>query len=668
MPNLIPNPAPSPAQTPARNPAQTPAHNPANNPAQKLANNASFQAFVNCYLREVDPGVWHSAAVWQLSSGVALEQDELHVIELQLDARDEILAIGVGYRSLVGRHTLTSVHRRSRHGGPWSRSDTITAQLLLVDAVYAGHPESEQRLELIGRLIDSHQVMAAYLQRHLAGRVPSAGAPASRFITSEQAIVLGHWLHPTPKSRQGVHAWQHPHYAPELGAHFQLHFFAADRHLVQQDSILSISAEEITRRLASAGSPNDAERRAHAALKDGYCLLPLHPLQAHWLLHQGYVRELTANGRLVDLGPLGPEFTPTSSVRTLYSEAADFMVKLSIPVKLTNSLRINLHSELGDSVWVSRLLRACDVASEFPQFCFIEDPAYITLTLPGIDDSGFEVIFRSNPFGRARAADEVHSIAALVQDPFEEHGRSKLAELVHSLAAAEGLPLEQAGRRWFEAYFTSAIESAIRLYDAHGFGLEAHQQNTLLDFTPTGCPSRCYYRDIQGLGLTESAREQLVRLVPELALQPKLFEPDEVVRNGFGYYLICNQLYSVVNRFGLDQLSSEAVLLELVRARLLRLRSELRRYGAPLIDVLLEQPRIPCKANLLTRIADLDELQTENELAIYGSLENPLCTLGSHQSGPKPNQAQLKQTQLNQTQPSSRNDIEKHFQLRLGRV
>lgn len=599
--------------------------------ALQLANAASFQAFVNCYLREVDSGLWSTAADWQRASCVVLGRGEHHVVELRIDARDELIAIGVSYRSLAGRHTLTEVYRRSLYGGPWRRIDTVTALLSLVDAIYALHPDSEQRLELIARLMDSHQVMAKYLRRHLETPCP-ARAPAS-FIASEQSTLLGHWLHPTPKSRQGIHAWQHPHYVPELGARFQLHFFAAARDLVRQDSLLEVPAEELTRRLASSGPSGAGQRRAEAAVQAGYCLLPLHPLQAQWLLHQDHVRALRADARLVDLGPLGPAFTPTSSVRTLYSEDVDFMIKLSIPVKLTNSLRINLHSELGDSVWVSKLLRACGTASRFPLFRFIEDPAYITVVLPQRDgssaDTGFEVIFRSNPFGAPRAKDEVHSIAALVQEPLDGQGPSLLAQLVRRLAAAEGCPLEEASRAWFESYFTCAIESALRLYDAHGLGLEAHQQNVLLDFTPTGRPLRCYYRDIQGVGLAEGARDQLAALVPELALQPRLFEPDAIVRDNVGYYLFCNQLCAVINRLGLDGLSSEAALLELVRGRLLGLRAELRGFGAALIEVLLEQPTIPCKANLLTRAADLDELEAENELAVYRGITNPLHALAT---------------------------------------
>jgi siderophore synthetase component len=517
---------------------------------------------------------------------------------------------------------MGAIHRRRQEHTPWRRLDGISAQLLLIDAIYAQQPESEQRLELIARVVESHQVMARYVERWLAGtpRLALPGRRSNAFVESESSVVLGHWLHPTPKSRQGILDWQHDHYAPELGGRFQLHFFAAERRLVQQASLLPTTAEEMSRKLAAQGSDADGARRL-AALPDHYCVLPLHPLQAQWLLHQDYVRALMVDGRLLDLGRLGPEFTPTSSVRTLYSESADCMIKLSIPVKITNALRINLQSELGDSVWISQLLRSCGSSEDFPQLHVIEDPAYITLVLPDREETGFEAIFRSNPF---KAADSVHSIAALVQDPLSADHPSNLEQLVHRLADSEQLHLEEASRRWFDAYWACAMEVPIRIYDQHGIALEAHQQNALLGFDASGSPRCCYYRDIQGVGLSECHRDELLARVPELAQQTKVFEPDEIVRHGFGYYLFLNQLYAVINRFALDGLLDEATLLGVVRRKLLDLRPQLRKLGVEFIDMQLNSSTIPCKGNLLTRVADMDELQAENELAVYRSVDNPL--------------------------------------------
>jgi siderophore synthetase component len=586
--------------------------------ARKVAANASFQAFVNCYLREVDPGTWHRADSWQASTGVRPSQDASYVVEVALPSQRLTLAVEIRFRSLVGRHAVGALHRRiDAHA--WEPVDGVSAQLLLVQALYAAHPQSEQHLQLLARVIESNQVMACYVEHALAQ--PTPDATRRGFLASERAVELGHWLHPTPKSRLGMLDWHHAHYAPELGGEFQLHYFAAARALVQQDSLLELSAEALSRRLALQAADDETARRI-GALEDAYCILPLHPLQAHWLLHQDYVRRLLAERRLIDLGRLGPSFTPTSSVRTLYAEQADLMVKVSIPVKITNSLRINLQSELGDSVWVSQLLRRCGVGEAFPLLQALEDPAYISLALPEREESGFEVIFRANPFqsGHEHA---VHSVAALVQDPLREGARSCLEQLVRRVADAHELELGQASLRWFDAYWECAIEAPIRIYDRHGIALEAHQQNVLLELSTAGMPCRSYYRDIQGIGLSVCFREELLALVPELAQQTKVFEPDEIVRDGLGYYLVFNQLIAVINRFALDGLLDEASLLAVVRRKLHELKPSLRELGQAFVDGLLEARTIPCKGNLLTRVADMDELQAENELAVYTQVDNP---------------------------------------------
>lgn len=595
--------------------------------ASAAASNASFQAFANCYLREVDAGRWLTAASWQRDQGVSLGEGETHVIEIDL-SDGKVLAIGVAYRSLVGRHTLTCICERHPQS-EWRRIDPLSAQLSIVDSLYAKMPQNPQRLELVCRLIESHQVMTYYLE-HWQTRAcceGSARTSVESFIGSEQSVVLGHWLHPTPKSRQGIYGWQHDHYAPECGGKFQLHFFAAERKLVEQCSLLDATAEEIGRRMARLGPVSARQQRLLAELGEEYCLIPIHPLQAQWLLHQDYVLELVARERLIDVGRLGPSFTPTSSVRTLYCETLDFMVKVSLPVKITNSLRINLKSELGDSVWISQLLRRCDVSGRFPGLSPIEDPAYITVALPDREETGFEVIYRSNPFRRTegRTTARVQSVAALVQDALPGQTSSQLAEIVGTIAQREGVTASEAGRRWFEAYLRCSIEPTLALYDELGVSLEAHQQNVLLGFNEAGYPKQCYYRDIQGLALAEGAREQLLAIVPELEQQAKVFEANEIVRNGFGYYVFFNQLYSVINRLAIDGFATELELLELVRSRLIELRRTMDRFGAAFIDTMLSQRQVPCKANLLTRVVDMDELRSENELAVYSLLDNPLC-------------------------------------------
>ncbi|TIM54337.1 MAG: rhizobactin siderophore biosynthesis protein rhbC, partial [Mesorhizobium sp.] len=112
-----------------------------------------------------------------------------------------------------------------------------------------------------------------------------------------------------------------------------------------------------------------------------------------------------------------------------------------------------------------------------------------------------------------------------------------------------------------------------------GVALEAHQQNSLLDLSQQGLPSRYLYRDSQGFYLSNSFRARWYGLVPEVVQIRSLFFDDREIRERLSYYLIVNQIFSVIARAGHDGLASEAELLAMLRARLKKLGQELTGAG-----------------------------------------------------------------------------------------
>lgn len=595
-----------------------------NQSARQTAERVSFQTFLNCFLREIEPGVWHPRQRWEQQTGLQFAADETEVLELQLDGINITLAIGANYHSRVGRHRFTQVFQQQANPFLWQPIDSLSAIMLLINAIYSSANNKQlksPRLELMARTIESHQVMAQYLEARLGD--PRLHAPG--FLASEQSLLSGHWFHPTPKSRQGILTWQHARYSPELCAQFQLHGFAVDRSLVRQGSILPQNAESIIEKMMAS---DPASQKKLGALAQDKVLLPLHPLQAQWLLHQDYVQALLTSGQMLDIGPLGPQFSPTSSVRTLFSEQLDFMIKLSIPVKITNSLRINMQHELNAGMVVAKLLKKTDFSGRYPQFKTIDDPAYITVQLPGMEETGFEVIIRENPLHRAghnqrdNRDQRIESIAALTQESLTAD-RSRLAALIIDIAERDSQSLEQVSRQWFDAYWHCAVEPAIRLYDECGIALEAHQQNSLLDIS-NGYPDCYYYRDNQGFYLSSDQKATLLALEPDLTQTHDLFYDDAMIRDRFSYYLVINQLFSVINRLALDGLITEDELLHRSRNKLQRLLSQLKGSGAEFVASLLSRRDIPCKGNLLTRAQDVDELQAELEQAVYTRIANPL--------------------------------------------
>lgn len=594
--------------------------------SRDIAEQASFQAFVNCYLREVDAGRWVSARSFRRqfpSASVCLEGEQL--LRLRLPGQQTVLLFDVLYRSEVGRHQIVSAfvwqNDELQHEGYWSVILLLVKELFHNRAVsingsaVSGRLKHRQ-LELTHRLTDSLQNMTRYLEQ----RWQQPFTPPLTFCPAEQSLIFGHWLHPTPKSRQGILDWQHELLTPELQGEFQLYYFAVHRDLVEQRSVLPESAEWLTRQ--TLGEEADA--------LDGHeVLVPTHPLQAQWLMSRPQVREWLLDGRLRELGPMGPCYRATSSVRTLYAPDQPWMFKLSLPVKITNSLRQNKNHELRAGVLMAGLLKKLAFSARFPQFQIILDPAYLTVKTPGGEESGFETIIRENPFA-VDPGQPLACLAALVQDAWHpDQPASALKQLVLTQAAKEQRAPDQVALDWFEAYWRCAIEPCILLFDWHGIALEAHQQNSLLQLED-GYPTTYFYRDNQGFYLADNERSQLLQWQPELHGNCELFYPPEMIADRFGYYLIVNQLFSVVHRMGADQLVGETRLLTIVQEKLDVLAMTLSGNGRLLVERLLSAPSLPAKANLLTRVEDIDELEAELELASYGSINNPLKIEGRH--------------------------------------
>lgn len=575
--------------------------------SQRVAEAAAFRSFANGYLREIDPGI---RVRHTLADGPPTPCLEWNLRSQRAAIRAEIVS-----PSLCGAQGFARLWTRHLHEPRWRPVAPMRAIQHLLGEAYARVDEGSsetaraRELELLGRVLDSYRETARLLDRAL--REPEE---ETSFLGAERALVFGHWLHPTPKSRQGLTTWQARAYAPEEAGQFQLAVFAVDAAHARHDSAGARSAPEIARDLLGA----DAVR---LPLRTGEIALPMHPLQAQALMLEPHVAALVEAGRVRPLGPFGPRYSATSSLRTVYAAESAWMAKFSLPVTLTNSLRVNRLSELKAGVAVARLLARSVFAAGHPNFQILADPAYLTLHCPGREESGFETVFRENPF-RGGAERGVATLAALTAEPLP--GRpSRLEALLRRVCRDDAAALPQAARTWFGLYLDCMLEPVVALYDAHGIALEAHQQNALLDVA-SGWPRRGFYRDNQGFYLSEAARPRLLRDAPETATIDSLYFADGEIRRRLAYYLVVNQIFSVISRLGHDGIVREETLLDELARRLEAIARRMTGAGRAFARSVLDGPTLCTKANLRVRLSDRDELASGDGSGNYIEMPNPL--------------------------------------------
>ncbi|MFF1920883.1 IucA/IucC family protein [Streptomyces sp. NPDC058221] len=576
--------------------APAPAADPLDHPDPlRAADAAGIENLLRCWVRECD-----------------LPRPEGQTLRVPLPASGTALLVPVRHWSATGWH---------RFGAPvleQAPDEAPTADAATVAALLGREADHNEGADMVARVADSVRRTAGFIDGQR--RQPAAPDEADLFLTAEQSLLLGHPLHPSPKSREGLSDSESRLYSPESHGSFPLHWMAVDRSVLATDSAWTdqgrpVPATELVARHAEG--LRFPERTA---------LIPLHPWQARELGHRPEVAALLDAGLVHDLGPYGARWHPTSSVRTVQRPGADIMLKLSLGLRITNSRRENLRKELHRGVEVHRLLRsglATQLHRAHPGFDIVRDPAWLAVDTPaGEPVQGFDVMLRHNPFDRYDDAVCIAGLTAPRPWPDRVGMHSRLADIVCRLAAGTGRTTTAVAAEWFLRYLDRVVQPVLWL-DAHaGVALEAHQQNTLVLLDADGWPVGGRYRDNQGYYFRESHRAALERRLPGIGSVSDTFVSDAVTDERFAYYLGINNVFGLIGAFGAQQLAEEQMLLAAFR----RFLGTAAQLGSPLPAHLLETPHLRCKANMLTRLHGLDELVGPVDTqSVYVTITNPLC-------------------------------------------
>ena len=599
--------------------------------AQRAGDAAACETLLRAYVRETGTPV--------PASGTQLE--------LSLPASALTLQVPVRHHSATGWHRFGEATVRisppasTPPAGPGALSvpealpPRTPADVALVAAAAVRETTVARGLpphlgtDAVGRVLNSAHRTAAHIAARRAERQPSREPD---FLESEQALLLGHPFHPAPKSREEASEAELRSYSPELRGAFPLHWYAADPRIVVGESADGQTPSALLRELGQLAGLDEAAL-AQAGVPAGMLPLPVHPWQARDIVHRPAVQALLADGSLRQLGPHGPHWYPTSSLRTVHHPDAAVMLKLSLGMRITNSRRNNLRGEMRLGARAARLLAAGPAAwlrREHPEFAILRDHAWVSAGI-GDGETGLETALRDNPFRGGPGEPQGLCVAGLLAertgpgDGTAPRHRALLCQAVERTASAYGLPRAQAAIRWLDRYLDVLAVPLLRLQAHFGIALEAHHQNTLVALAEDGLPHAGWYRDSQGYYLAASRAKELEELVPGLTEGVELVFEDSFVDERVVYYLGINNLLGLVGAFGALQLADEEALLARLRTRLSELRGT--EPGARgVLDLLLDAPTLRCKGNYLTCVDGLDELVGDvHTQSVYVDLPNPLA-------------------------------------------
>ncbi len=565
----------------------------------------AIRSLLNCVTRE-----YANRIVWTTDSGG-------QKLTLNFPEKGGSLKIPVSYRSVTGHHLFGEPMVLTDDSGVQNLSASAAMSVIIdrlePDASQEGRADLRQRAQSSRHLIETSLSERQSDLKRLVG-------PKLSFIEAEQGLLAGHGVHPCPKSRDGMTEVESRRYSPEFGASFPLRWFAISRDLYHTGhSDGSPSAEEW---LEAVEADTFSALRGRLPNPD-FAFLPVHPWQADAMLKDAQIAALVSTGQVVDCGEAGRPWFPTSSVRTLYRPDAPFMLKLSLGIGITNSVRINLARELlrGDDMYRFRAHRLWnDLAADYPGLNWIADPAYMGVAVDGHVIDGLSVSMRENPFHDENADRNVTLLASLCEH-LPERG-SRIGALIRTSAKTENRSVEMVSEDWFSRFLSVFVTPVFALYLRHGIAIEAHQQNMVLEIE-NGYPVAAFYRDNQGFFHHERAHAALHAALPEFGVRSESVFGEDAVDERILYYGFINSTLGMIGALGREGLIDEQRLIDMLRDTLVDLD---RREGSQssLVSKMLA-PILQCKANLKTRLAQMDELVGPLETqSVYLEIDNPL--------------------------------------------
>ncbi|HCU3407909.1 TPA: aerobactin synthase IucA [Escherichia coli] len=540
-------------------------------PSEKPATDVAAQCFLNALIRETTD--------WKLTE---YPPDELLI---PLDEQKS-LHFRVAYFSPTQHHRFAFPARLVTASGSYP-VDFTTLSRLIIDKLrhqlFLPVPLCETFHQ---RVLESH----VHTQQAIDARHDWAALreKALNFGEAEQALLTGHAFHPAPKSHEPFNRREAERYLPDMAPHFPLRWFSVDKTQIAGES-LHLNLQQRLTRFAAENAPQLLNE-----LSDNQWLFPLHPWQGEYLLQQGWCQALVAKGLIKDLGEAGTSWLPTTSSRSLYCATSRDMIKFSLSVRLTNSIRTLSVKEVKRGMRLARLAQTDGwqmLQVRFPTFRVMQEDGWA-----GLRDLNGNIM--------------QESLFALREN--------LLVSAVKRLSDRLGITVQQAAHAWVDAYCQQVLKPLFTAEADYGLVLLAHQQNILVQMLGD-LPVGFIYRDCQGSAFMPHATDWLDSIGEAQA--ENIFTHEQLLRY-FPYYLLVNSTFAVTAALGAAGLDSESNLMARVRASLAEVRDQVTHKTC--LNYVLESPYWNVKGNFFCYLNDHNENTIVDPSVIYFDFANPL--------------------------------------------
>lgn len=429
------------------------------------------------------------------------------------------------------------------------------------------------------------------------------------YLSSEQLMLLGHPFHPYPKCKKGMSNEDLKLYSPEFKNAFKLIWIKCEASAIYTNGDMNNVA--IAMNQLAAFDLNEIDESS--------IYTPMHPWQWKRLLERDEVKSLLEESKIQIIGEGNHGWHALSSLRSLYAKDAPFLVKYSMDVKLTNSIRHLQPEEAIRGMQMETVFKNEGVSDFSDKFEILYEPFYVALK----KQDGSAIIESTIQLRENLDSKDCLLLGTLAEEnPFT--GKSHLRSLVED--NAKKLELETgnvflARKNWFNAFLENVIGEFIKLSEDHGVLLGAHMQNIILKMKD-GLPVGTIYRDCQGTGFTSKSVEKFGEKYDFIGkTKGNILNPDDV-NKVYTYYLIINSVFNTIVSLANGDAKAEIFHLSQFRNFIFK-----GRENSTFLKFLVESEVLFQKGNFRCCVTNINENTIKNPWDIYNKITNPMVSL-----------------------------------------